>query len=579
MNKRILLVYPKIPTTYWSFRYALPFIGKKATMPPLGLLTVAALLPRDYEVKLVDMNTTALDGEEIDAADLVFISAMIVQKASFEEIVAVCRARNRTVVAGGPYPTCSFTSIQGVDHFVLDEAELTLPAFLHDYKKGCPQAVYRAPERPDLSSTPVPRFELIDPQEYDSMPLQFSRGCPFSCEFCDIIELFGRTPRTKLPEQFLMEMEAVYETGYRGSIFVVDDNFVGNRHKVKELLQKLVPWQREHGYPFSLYTEASVNLAQDDELLDLMVAARFDMVFVGIETPDREALALTHKTQNLRTDLLQSVEKIQRKGLEVAGGFIVGFDGEREDIFDRQYQFIQRAGIPMAMVGLLAAMPNTQLSRRLAKEGRLLDDARGNNTHNLHLNFVPQMNRERLIEGYKGLLARLYSPKIYFRRCLNLLQRLPAPCGPSKPVTGREVRIFLRSLFRQGFSSYGPVYLSFLLQTLWTRHGLFPVAVRMAIRGHHFFIMTQEILKAEAFSGMLNLIMESLQKGLAEAVRAGSRQRLAELEQRVAGLLVSVWKRYQQLSREVQHSVQDSLWSFLSACQSLLSRSRLACEP
>ena len=371
----------------------------------------------------------------MDWADLVFVSAMIVQKSSFEEVVSLCNRRGRPVVAGGPYPSSSQEQIQGVDHFVLDEAELTLPPFLADLERGSPQRIYRNAEKPDLAGTPVPRYDLVDTSLYETMPVQYSRGCPFECEFCDIIEMFGRKPRTKAPQQLLREVDAVYATGFRGSLFIVDDNFVGNKVRAREMLRALVVWQREHAYPFVISTEASITLAHDEELLSLMVEAGFVMVFVGIETPDAQALALTSKTQNLREDILASVMRIQDHGLEVTGGFIVGFDGESDDIFERQRRFIQSAGVPTAMVGLLMALPNTRLARRLAAEGRLLEDCQGNNTHHLRLNFVPQMPAERLLEGYKGLLAEIYSPRAYFRRCRTLLSRLPKrPLVPGGPA-------------------------------------------------------------------------------------------------------------------------------------------------
>ena len=297
MNRRVLLVSPCIPTTYWSYKYALPFVRKKALLPPLGLMTVAGMLPEQFELKLVDMNVEALRREDIEWADMVFLSAMIVQQKSFDQVVALCREFTTPVVAGGPYPTSSFETIEGVDHFVLDEAEYTLPEFLRDWQRGQARHVYRAEGKPDLALTPLPRFDLVDVNLYESMPLQFSRGCPFDCEFCDITELYGRKPRTKDPQQFLREVEHVYDTGFRGSLFIVDDNFVGNRHKAKRLLPGLAAWQKAHGYPFSLSTEASITLAQDEELLDMMVDSGFTMVFIGIDPPDATTLAKVHKTQ------------------------------------------------------------------------------------------------------------------------------------------------------------------------------------------------------------------------------------------------------------------------------------------
>ncbi len=369
MAIKTLLVYPEIPPTYWSLKYALPFIGKRAVFPPLGLMTVAAMLPDDFDVTLVDMNVEPLRESAIAGADLIITSSMIVQKDSLEKVIGLCKKHGKTVVAGGPYPTSMNAQIPGVDHFVLNEAEVTLPAFLEDYRNGCAKPVYSDTAKPDLSLTPAPRFDLIRKSRYSTMALQYSRGCPHNCEFCDIIEMFGRVPRTKTPAQFLQEMDLLYEEGWRGSLFVVDDNFIGNRREVKKLLPEIASWQQERNYPFNLFTEATLVLAEDEQLMDQMVLAGFNMVFVGIETPDRETLAVTGKTQNLRGDMLQSVRAIQAKGMEVSAGFILGFDGDKDDIFDRQIRFIQDAAIPTAMVGVLTALPNTQLYRRLYGAG------------------------------------------------------------------------------------------------------------------------------------------------------------------------------------------------------------------
>jgi radical SAM superfamily enzyme YgiQ (UPF0313 family) len=607
MSRKILLVYPSIPTTYWSYKYALPFVRKKALLPPLGLLTVAALLPDGYELRLVDMNTSELKSADLEWADLVFLSAMLVQKQSFEKVVALCRQAGKTVVAGGPYPTTSWEKIEGVDHFVLDEAEYTLPEFLRDLESGKPGPVYRDERKPELALTPPPRFDLIDVMSYESMPLQFSRGCPFNCEFCDIIELFGRKQRTKDPQQFLREVEELHATGFRGSLFIVDDNFVGNRLKVKELLVPLASWQREHGFPFTLSTEASITLAQDNELLDLMVAAGFYMVFIGIETPDACALARAGKSQNLREDVLTSVIKIQEKGIEVSGGFIVGFDGESEDIFERQRAFIQRSAISTAMVGLLIALPNTRLHRRLEREGRILSDSLGNNTHNFDLNFVPHMPREKLLSGYKWLLGQIYSARSYFQRSLTLIKRLPgrrAPvspnqsagrCGDSPPAGSmetaakqasaartipRKIRLaeiaaFLRSLFRQSFSSYGKHYLRFLIQVV--RHDIskIPRAVTLAVRGHHFVRITREMLKADAFAALIRDKLDVLGEVTA-ANRINQKVRLEELEQRIRGLLRTAQIAYRELGQGVQNLVVDTFQDFERRCQTALHRLRLS---
>ncbi len=492
MSVRALLVYPELPPTYWSMTYALPFVGKKASIPPLGLLTVASLLPADWEVTLVDMNVERLRESAVSAADLVLTSSMIVQRESHERVVRLCNRLGTPVVAGGPYPSSGHERIEGVSHFVLDEAEVTLPLFLADLAEGRAQRLYRATSRPDLALTPPPRFDLVRLKRYSTMALQYSRGCPHSCEFCDIVELFGHRPRTKGADQFLLELTLLYDTGWRGSVFVVDDNFIGNVRDVKALLPRLAAWQRARDYPFGLFTEATLGLAEDPELMDQMTAAGFNMVFVGIETPVPETLASVGKRQNLRSDMLASVRTIQRKGMEVSAGFILGFDSDPGDIFDRQIRFIQESGIPSAMVSLLTALPGTQLYSRLQREGRLAGESGGgNNTHDLRLNFVPRMDARELLEGYKRVLSEIYAPDRYFSRCLDLLRSVTPHRTSTRKVTVTEVRAFLLSLLRQTFSSYSWAYWKYLVRGLIARPRMLAETVTMAVKGHHFFRMTR----------------------------------------------------------------------------------------
>lgn len=566
MSKKILLVYPEIPTTYWSFSYALPFIGKKALLPPLGLITVASLLPEDYEVSLIDLNVGQLQRRDIEEAELVFISAMIVQKKSFEQIVRMCNECGRPVVAGGPYPISSYEDIEGVDFFVLDEAELTLPKFLSDLEAGSPKKLYRDHDKPDITRTPPPRFDLIDIEAYDTMPLQYSRGCPYNCEFCDIIEMFGRIQRTKTPLQFVREMAAVYSTGFRGQLFIVDDNFISNRRRVKALLKEIIAWQREHNSPFSLSTQAGIDLAQDDELLDLMVEAGFTMAFIGIETPDEKTLAFTRKGQNLKSGLMESILKIQKRGIEVTGGFILGFDTDPPDIFDRQIDFIQRAGIPIAMIGLLNALPNTRLYRRLKEEGRLLKASTGNNTHDLTLDFKPLMPAETLIRGYKRVIAALYSPKKYFERCSTLISRLPVKTKSVRSLSWIEIKALFLSIAKQAFSSYGIHYLRFLAAVLLTRIRLFPDAASMAIKGYHFFKITNEVAMAEEFSCRLTTARQSFQPRVAEIIRKGKIVLAVEMEKHILLILSRLQKKYRRFSRGMQQNLHEAFLEFSGYC-------------
>ena len=376
---KALLVYPYFPDTYWSFRHALKFEGKRSAFPPLGLLTVSSMLPASWERRLVDLNVTRLKNADIEWADIVLCTAMIVQKDSLEEVVRRCKARGKRVVVGGPYVSTSAEHLPAADHIFVGEAEATLPEFVRDLENGSARRIYQAPERPALSATPVPDFRLADVKRYSAMSVQYSRGCPFNCEFCDIIEIYGRVPRTKSNQQMLLELDALRATGWRGTVFIVDDNFIGNKRNVKRLLPDLAAWQERNGRPFDFLTEASVNLADDEGLLELMRRANFRRVFLGIETPVVESLKETQKTQNTRGDMLDSVKKIQGYGMEVMAGFIVGFDNDPEDIFERQINFIRESAIPLAMVGLLTALPDTQLWRRLKREGRLIAESSGEN--------------------------------------------------------------------------------------------------------------------------------------------------------------------------------------------------------
>ncbi|MBN2401614.1 MAG: B12-binding domain-containing radical SAM protein [Spirochaetes bacterium] len=567
MQTNVLLVYPEIPTTYWSFKYAIPFIGKKSTMPPLGLITVAALIPENYSLKLVDMNVSELSEQAVKEADIVFVSAMIVQKASLLKVIELCNKCGTPVAAGGPYPTSSHKEIEGVDYFILNEAEVTLPEFIKDYENGTPNKIYTSDIKPDITKTPVPRLDLIhDVKDYVFLALQYSRGCPFNCEFCDIIEMFGRVQRTKKPEQFINEMEAVYNIGFRGSLFIVDDNFIGNKAKVKALLMAIIKWQKEKNYPFRLFTEASINLAQDDELLDSMVEAGFENVFVGIETPDVNTLALTQKTQNLREDIFENIKKIQTHGMEVYGGFIVGFDSDPSDIFERQIDFIQKAGIPVAMIGLLTALPNTQLYRRLLAEGRLTGASKGNNTHDFEINYIPKMPKKKLMEGYKRIISEIYSPKNYFERCLTLLYRLPSKKIINDKVTWIDFKALILSVLKQGFSSYGLIYFKYLLKILFKKSSLFPLAVNYAVKGYHFFRITEEIVKAEEFSSMLETHLEGLKAEIADIMHKGNTLIASKMEKYKIGLQYKTGKKYRQMSRDMQVYLTERLDKFENYC-------------
>jgi radical SAM superfamily enzyme YgiQ (UPF0313 family) len=504
---------------------------------------------------------------------------MLIQKESLEKVIRLCRNHGTRVVAGGPYPTSCHERIEGVDHFVLNEAEVTLPRFLEDFERGRAERIYSDPTKPDLALTPPPRFDLIRGKKYSSMSLQFSRGCPHSCEFCDIIELFGRKPRTKTPAQFLNELSIVYEEGWRGSLFVVDDNFIGNRKEVKALLPRVALWQQERDYPFSLFTESTLNLADDDHLMDGMVSAGFNMVFVGIETPDLCTLEATGKRQNLRSDMLSSVRKIQAKGMEVSGGFILGFDTDPEDIFDRQIGFIQDAAIPVAMVGLLTAVPNTQLYRRLEAEGRLTQESGGNNTHDLRLNFVPRMDLGKLLAGYRRVLSEIYRPDRYFDRCLKLLRSLNTHRTSHRRVKTAELRAFVLSLLRQTFSSYSWAYWKFLVRGFLAKPWMTAETVTMAVKGHHFFKMTRCVLEVDRFVRTLEGIARSFEETVRNVSAPDLQVRVAELTTYRDRVVARMRSRYRRLHRDFRVYAEEAIADFQATMDDVIARLSVGLPP
>jgi len=485
---KILLVYPRYPDTFWSFRHALKFLSKKATFPPLGLLTVAAMLPTGWDKKLVDMNVSGLNDEDIAWADFAFISAMVVQKDSVKEVIARCNRLNTRVVAGGPLFTTGYKEFEDVNHFVLGEAEVTLPQFLTDLARGHPQPIYSSDERPDISKTPIPLWSLINMKNYSAMSLQYSRGCPFDCDFCDIIVLNGHKPRTKSGQQTVDELEALYRHGWRGSLFIVDDNFIGNKKKLKaETLPAMIEWSKRRKYPFTFFTEASINLADDDNLMGLMAEAGFNRVFIGIETPNEESLVECNKLQNRNRDLAAAVKKIQNYGFEVQGGFILGFDSDPASIFRKQIHFIQKTGIVTAMVGLLNAPNGTKLYQRLKKENRLLNDMSGDNT-DFSINFVPRMKYETLINGYKNVLDTIYSPRYYYERVVTFLKEYkPRKTAGISRLRFSHINAFIKTIWFLGVTNKGRRYFwRLLIITLLKRPRHFALSIGLSVSGFHF---------------------------------------------------------------------------------------------
>ncbi len=505
-----LLIYPEFPETFWSFKHALKFLGKRAAQPPLGLMTVAALLPGTWNKRLVDTNVEPLRDRDLAWADVVMLSGMHIQSESLLAIVERCRARGLRTVVGGPISSSVPAAELKADHVVIGEAESLIADLARELESGTAQPVYQADERPEMCTSPLPDLSLIKMKRYSTMTVQYSRGCPFNCEFCDIIEIYGRRPRTKAVAQVLAELDQLRAAGWRESVFIVDDNFIGNKARAKELLRAMAEWRSQIGAGFDFITEASLNLADDTELMQLMKDAGFKSVFLGIETPDESGLISSNKLQNTRRSLLESVARIQSYGIEVMGGFILGFDTDQEDIFDRMVEFIQKSGIPIAMVGLLQAMPGTQLFRRLRREGRIVDAGGGNNTFCDRLNFLPRMDAAKLVEGYRGVMKRIYNCEAYYERVklyLNRAHPKPAkraagerakrPPQPSEPwITRANLRALANSIVRQGvLGRHQWSYWKFLAQAATRYRRCFGAAMSLAVMGYHFQVMTRKLSK------------------------------------------------------------------------------------
>lgn len=569
-----LLVYPAYPPSYWGAQFALEFFGMKAAFPPLGLLTIAAMFPPGYDLHVVDMNVAPLKDSDLEWADLVFTSTMVVQRESLQTVIERCNRAGVPVVAGGPHPTTFHDEIPGVAHFVLDEAEEIFPEFLRDLEHGTAKAIYREPRKPDVTGTPVPRFDLINVKDYYSMCVQFSRGCPFDCEFCDIIQLYGRVPRTKSPAQMVNEFEALYRLGWRGQLFLVDDNFISNKRDALKLLPVLAEWQKARGYPFTLFTEATVNLARMDELMDVMIEAGFNAVYVGIETPNPKALLKMKKPQNVRKQeeqyLLNSVRHIQRKGMQVMGGFILGLDDDDESAFDAQIDFIQEAGIPMASVGLLTAIKGTDLYERLKRENRLLDqsvDARADSVVNLisvnvPLNFVPEMDPVKLAEGYRRVITTLYDSTLenYFKRCLTLFEHLKPMPHLMKPRNKNAMALAIIGMRRLLSANQIPTFTKFIAKVSKDHPRMLPEAISLAALGYHFEKITRQQIALHDFREFLAAELEKFKEAVSHPL-----QDVETIRDRRQALFTRVHARYESIPGDFRHEedgIEHAMASF-----------------
>ncbi|MFC1896366.1 B12-binding domain-containing radical SAM protein [Thermodesulfobacteriota bacterium] len=467
----VLLINPEFPVSFWSYPEACRLLGVKALFPPLGLITVAALLPRDWKLILRDLNTCRLREEDWSRVDLVMISAMLVQRDGMLAMIREAKRRGITVVAGGPYPTSMPDEVldAGCDFLVMGEAEPSISSFLSAFRQGESKGVFTATQKPEMSTSPVPRFELLRLEDYANLAIQTSRGCPYDCEFCDIVNLFGRTPRYKTPDQIIEELGTIYRLGWRGPVFICDDNFIGNRKHARSILNRLTPWMETHGKPFVFTTQTTVDLGQDLEMIDLMTEANFSDVFVGIESPDEDVLALSRKYQNIRNPLAESLDNINRNGLSVMGSFIIGFDGEKRGAGDRICSFVDRTSIPVVMLNTLQAPPNTRLWERLAEEGRLLQGGFSCEGYEIRQNFIPMRPASEIIDEYLRAVGHLYEPSRYLERCYRYIlsmrptrAALAAQRGQRPPKTSqsrskpplktrlRDVRVFLHLVWRHG---------------------------------------------------------------------------------------------------------------------------------
>lgn len=504
---RTLLVYPRFPITYWGIQYGLPIAGKRANLPPLGLMTVAAILPQSWQFKLVDLNIEALTDAHLAWADVVLTGGMRVQIASTHEVLDRARAAGKRTVVGGPAVSTDTKLFKQADVRICGEVEGIAQQLAEVIASSQSGVTLGDDTYPAITDSPVPRFDLATFEAYGSMSIQYSRGCPFRCEFCDVIKLFGRKPRVKSADQILAEVERLHSLGHLGSIFVVDDNFIGNQRAVIELLPAMTQWQRDHSYPYNFSTEASVNLASRPVLLQGMVEAGFNSVFLGIETPSLVALKDANKSQNLNLGPAEAVRLISRAGIEVMGGFIVGFDSDTPDIFAAQGALILGSPIPLAMVGLLMALPQTDLWARLEREGRLRTEGSGDDGDQFaRPNFEPTMDEATLLEGYADLLGSLYTTDAYYDRVeafLDLCEPLP---GGGRKARLDELGVLLRILVLVGIKSprrrrFWPL----IWRTVRRHPQKFAWSLSRAIVGEHMIRYTEEDVLPRLRAGLLAL--------------------------------------------------------------------------
>ncbi len=498
---KVLMVWPSFPPSFWGFEGVLQIIPERAMTPPLGLITVAALCPESWEIRLIDHAFDELRDEDLEWASLVMVSAMHAQRADALVVLARARALGRRTFVGGPWAsTDPEAALLAADHVMVGEAEEAFPNIAIELEQGTARALYRVIDKPDMTHSPAPRFDLLCLNKYTSMPVQFSRGCPFQCEFCDIITIYGRRPRAKSPAQLIRELDILRSLGWRNEVFIVDDNFIGNHHQALQLSRELIEWQKLHRQPFSFYTEASIDLAARPELMDAMVEANFMYVFIGIETPSAEALKESRKFQNLRKNNVEQVRTIQERGLWVLAGFIVGFDSDDETIFARQLEFIDQTAIAWAMAGMLMAPPTTALFDRMKREGRLIEDSQSISNFGVP-NFRTVLPLPVLLRGLCTLLGGLYQPDAFFERAyhsLQVWQPRATQKPPSLPLT-YNLRVLFSSIWHQGIcSTYRGSYWRFL-RRLISSYSRSPAKMWLGfmvlLSAHHFVLYSKVVIE------------------------------------------------------------------------------------
>ncbi|MBD2138688.1 B12-binding domain-containing radical SAM protein [Anabaena sp. FACHB-1237] len=495
---KALLIWPIMPNSFWSYQETIDLAGLRATNPPLGLITVAAMLPSNWEIRLSDRNVRLETDADWQWCDIIIISAMIIQKQDFSDLIQKGKKLGKKVAVGGPFATSvpEFALELGADYLILDEGECTIPMFLEAIEKGEEKGIFRATEKPDITQTPLPRFDLLELDAYIAMTIQFSRGCPFQCEFCDIINLFGRKPRTKTPAQILAELEVLYQMGWWRYVFIVDDNFIGNKRNAKIFLKELIPWMEKRNYPFRLLTEASLNLAEDDELIELMVKAGFVQVFMGIETPDVQSLVGINKEQNTRSSLVASCHKITKAGLQIMSGFILGFDHEKPGAGKRIQEFIEETNIPQAHLSLLQALPNTTMWTRLQKEGRLMDSVGKYFTSQKSLmNFVPTRPTTEIVREFIDAFWNLYEPLPYLKRTFRHFMMMEGwQAKYQRNLTKAEWNFLMAIFWRQGvLRSTRFVFWWQLIVMAWRKYDLLYDYLIALGAGEHFFKFRHEV--------------------------------------------------------------------------------------